>query len=30
MQISKRCASLPELDYRSSHQILGYTDNEMD
>ena len=29
MQISKRCASLPELDHRSSDEILGYTDSEM-
>jgi hypothetical protein len=27
MQISKRCASLPELDHRSSDEILGYADN---
>ena len=29
MQISKRCASLPELDHRSSDEILGYEDSEM-
>ena len=29
MQISKRCASLPELDHRSSDKILGYEDSEM-
>lgn len=27
MQISKRCASLPELDHRSSDEILGYADS---
>jgi cytochrome c553 len=29
MQISKRCASLPELDYRSPDEILGYEDSAM-
>ncbi len=29
MQISKRCASLPELDHRSSDEILGYADSAM-
>lgn len=29
MQISKRCASLPELDHRSSDEILGYEDSAM-
>ena len=24
MQISNRCAGLPELDHRSSDEILGY------
>lgn len=27
MQISKRCASLPELDHRSSDEVLGYGDS---
>jgi DNA integrity scanning protein DisA with diadenylate cyclase activity len=29
MQISKRCANLPELDHRSSDHILGYEDSAM-
>ena len=29
MQISKRCAGLPELDHRSSDEILGYEDSPM-
>jgi len=29
MQISKRCASLPELDHRSDDEILGYEDSAM-
>jgi hypothetical protein len=29
MQISNRCAGLPELDHRSSDEILGYEGSPM-
>lgn len=29
MQISKRCANLPELDHRCSDEILGYDHSPM-
>lgn len=29
MQISERCAGLPELDHRSCEEILGYEDSPM-
>ena len=29
MEIAKRCASLPDLDSRSSDEILGYSESPM-